>query len=100
MHLSRAVCLCIINNRHEHDFAHGDAAGNFRDVAKQAPSTSATLSEQITVRQSPLEQSHTAGFDVSLFIINTMPYCDVMSNKVAVGIVQRLITRITNIPRS
>jgi hypothetical protein len=41
-------------------------AGNFRD-AGSVPSTtaSATLSEQITVRQSPIEQSHTAGFDVS-----------------------------------
>ena len=40
--------------------------GNFRD-AGSVPSTmaSATLSEQITVRQSPIEQSHTAGFDVS-----------------------------------
>jgi len=40
--------------------------GNFRD-AGIVPSTmaNATLSEQITVRQSPIEQSHTAGFDVS-----------------------------------
>ncbi|DBA84971.1 TPA: hypothetical protein ACH3X2_005711 [Trebouxia sp. C0005] len=38
--------------------------GNFRD-AGSVPSTmaSATLSEQITVRQSPIDQSHTAGFD-------------------------------------
>ena len=41
------------------------SAGNFRDSAAQPNLNVATLSEQITIRQSPIEQSHTAGFDVS-----------------------------------
>lgn len=40
-------------------------AGNFKDAGMPTSTSAATLSEQITVTQSPMEQSHTAGFDVS-----------------------------------
>ena len=39
-------------------------AGNFKDAGAQSASRTASLSDQITVRQTPVEQSHTAGFDV------------------------------------